>query len=136
VLRDGLRADEPHGQYFKEQVRIELVQRFGWQRVYQGGLRVFSTVNMPLQIAAESAVDETLQSLDARRAKLAAIVRRPVERQALLAPRRSREGIGRLKFETGAEEPRAGRREKPFPTCRLHRARRRGSSYRPASFPG
>ena len=47
ILRDGLRSDEPHGLYFKEQVRIELVQRFGWQRVYQGGLRVFSTVNMP-----------------------------------------------------------------------------------------
>jgi 1A family penicillin-binding protein len=71
-LRDGLRADEPHGQYFKEQVRLELVQRFGWQRVYQGGLRVFSTVNMPLQIAAESAVDESLKALDARRAALAA----------------------------------------------------------------
>src|SRR6185295_10367435 len=40
--------------------------------VYQGGLRVFSTVNMPLQIAAEAAVDDTLKSLDARRAKLAA----------------------------------------------------------------
>jgi 1A family penicillin-binding protein len=72
VLRDGLRADEPHGQYFKEQVRIELVQRFGWQRVYQGGLRVFSTVNMPLQVAAEAAVEDALRSLDARRAKLAA----------------------------------------------------------------
>ena len=40
---------------------------FGWQRVYQGGLRVFSTVNMPLQIAAEAAVDDALRSLDARR---------------------------------------------------------------------
>jgi 1A family penicillin-binding protein len=68
VLRDGLRVDEPHGQYFKEQVRIELVQRFGWQRVYQGGLRVFSTVNMPLQIAAENAVAESLKSLEQRRA--------------------------------------------------------------------
>src|SRR6185436_16862 len=72
VLRDGLRADEPHGQYFKEQVRIELVQRFGWQRVYHGGLRVFSTVNMPLQTAAEAAVEDALRALDARRAKRAA----------------------------------------------------------------
>jgi 1A family penicillin-binding protein len=71
VLRDGLRSDEPHGQYFKEQVRLELVQRFGWQRVYQGGLRVFSTVNMPLQIAAESSVADGLKSLDQRRAALA-----------------------------------------------------------------
>ena len=46
-------ADEPQGQYFKEQVRRELVERFGWQRVYQGGLRVFSTIDMPMQMAAE-----------------------------------------------------------------------------------
>src|SRR5262249_25447673 len=53
VLHDGLRAGEPHGQYFKEQVRRELVDRFGWQRVYQGGLRVFTTIDMPAQYAAE-----------------------------------------------------------------------------------
>jgi penicillin-binding protein 1A len=52
VLHDGLRADEPHGQYFKEQVRQELVERFGWDRVYQGGLRVYSTIDMPMQEAA------------------------------------------------------------------------------------
>ena len=43
-----------YGQYFKEQVRRELVERFGWQRVYQGGLRVFSTIDMPMQQAAEA----------------------------------------------------------------------------------
>ncbi len=43
--RDGLRRDEPHGPYFKEQVRRELVERFGWQRVYQGGLRVYTTID-------------------------------------------------------------------------------------------
>ena len=61
VLHDGLRADEPHGQYFKEQVRRELVDRFGWQRVYQGGLRVFSTIDMPMQIAADAAVADSLK---------------------------------------------------------------------------
>jgi len=72
VLHDNLRADEPHGQYFKEAVRIELVQRFGWDRVYQGGLRVFSTIDMPMQIAAEDAVANGLKTLDARRAAIAA----------------------------------------------------------------
>ena len=67
TLHDNLRADEPHGRYFKEQVRRELVDRFGWQRVYQGGLRVFSTLDMPMQIAAESVVEESLQALDERR---------------------------------------------------------------------
>jgi 1A family penicillin-binding protein len=64
---DGLDADEPHGQYFKEQVRQELVERFGWQRVYQGGLRVFTTIDMPMQIAAESVVGESLKALEERR---------------------------------------------------------------------
>jgi len=66
ALRDTLRAEEPHGQYFKEQVRLELVNRFGWQRVYQGGLRVFSTLDMPMQLAAESIVLEHLMAIEAR----------------------------------------------------------------------
>src|SRR5207253_4112502 len=67
ALHDDLRADEPHGQYFKEQVRRELVDRFGWQRVYEGGLRVFSTIDMPMQIAAETAVADALRTLDEKR---------------------------------------------------------------------
>ena len=80
VLHDGLRAGEPHGQYFKEQVRRELIERFGWQRVYQGGLRVFSTIDMQMQLAAEAAVDESLRSIDERRAAIAA--RRAAARKA------------------------------------------------------
>jgi penicillin-binding protein 1A len=71
-LKDGLHSDEPFGQYFKEQVRIELVQRFGWERVYQGGLRVFSTIDTGMQQAAESAVAERLKELDVRVKALAA----------------------------------------------------------------
>src|SRR6185295_1013919 len=72
VLHDTLREPEAHGQYFKEQVRRELLDRFGWQLVYQGGLRVYTTIDMPMQIAAETAVAEHLKSLDGRRAVLAA----------------------------------------------------------------
>jgi 1A family penicillin-binding protein len=71
VLHDDLRAEEPHGQYFKEQVRRELVDRFGWDRVYQGGLRVYSTIDLPMQLAAEAAVAEQLAALDERRLALA-----------------------------------------------------------------
>jgi penicillin-binding protein 1A len=67
ALHDTLRAEEPHGQYFKEQVRQELVSRFGWQRVYQGGLRVFSTIDMPMQIAAETAIADQIASVETRR---------------------------------------------------------------------
>ena len=72
VLEDSLRAGEPHGQYFKEQVRLELVERFGWERVYQGGLRVFTTLDMPMQIAAEAAAAASLKTIDGRRQALAA----------------------------------------------------------------
>jgi penicillin-binding protein 1A len=86
ALHDTLRASEPHGQYFKEQVRRELVERFGWQRVYQGGLRVYSTIDMPLQIAAENAIAEHLKSVEEKRsawqARRAAARKQPVEAQA------------------------------------------------------
>ena len=64
TLHDSLRQREPHGQYFKEQVRRELVDRFGERRVYEGGLRVFTTVDMPMQEASESAVRQSLQALE------------------------------------------------------------------------
>src|ERR1043165_2003762 len=51
---------------------MELVDRFGWQRVYQGGLRVYSTIDMPMQIAAEAAVAEHMKTIDERRAQVAA----------------------------------------------------------------
>ncbi len=69
ALHDSLRAQEPYGQYFKEEVRKELVDRFGWQRVYEGGLRVYSTIDMPMQIAAEQAVADQLKSIEERRRK-------------------------------------------------------------------
>jgi 1A family penicillin-binding protein len=72
VLQDGLPADEPHGQYFKEEVRQQLVTRFGWERVYQGGLRVYSTIDMSMQEAAEAATVDSLKSIDARRQKIEA----------------------------------------------------------------
>ena len=71
VLVDGLRAEEPYGQYFKEQVRRELIDRFGFERVYEGGLRVFSTIDMSMQKAAEVSVADGLKALDARREALA-----------------------------------------------------------------
>jgi 1A family penicillin-binding protein len=70
-LHDTLRETEPHGLYFKEQLRQELVDRFGWQRVYEGGLRVYSTIDMPEQIAAEAIVDESLKALEERRRVIA-----------------------------------------------------------------
>lgn len=70
-LKDTLRSEEAHGEYFKEQVRQELVERFGWQRAYQGGLRVYSTIDMPMQIASDAAIADGLKNLDERRSAAA-----------------------------------------------------------------
>ena len=67
VLKDALRSDEPFGRYFKEQVRLELVERFGRERVYQSGLRVYTTIDVEQQQAAEAAVARTLDELEAKR---------------------------------------------------------------------
>jgi membrane peptidoglycan carboxypeptidase len=62
-LVKGLEIQERSGLYFKEQVRRELVERFGWQRVYQGGLRVFTTLDADMQASAESLVEKNLQDI-------------------------------------------------------------------------
>jgi 1A family penicillin-binding protein len=66
-LKNGLSADESFGLYFKEQVRRDLVDRFGWERVYQGGLRVYTTLDSELQQAAELLVEKGLTDIEGRR---------------------------------------------------------------------
>ena len=68
-LSDSLRSQEPFGQYFKEEVRKQLVQRFGWERVYEGGLKVHTTLDLDLQKAAESEVVRGLEEIEKRQAK-------------------------------------------------------------------
>lgn len=65
-LHDALRAEEAYGQYFKEEVRKQLVQQFGWERVYQGGLRVHTTLDIDLQRAADAEVRRTVSEIEAR----------------------------------------------------------------------
>ena len=66
-LTNALEIRETFGLYFKEQVRRELVERFGWQRVYQGGLRVFTTLQPEMQKAAEELVESGLEDIEKRR---------------------------------------------------------------------
>jgi 1A family penicillin-binding protein len=72
ALSNGLRPSKHRGEYFEEQVRRELVDRFGWQRVYQQGMKVFTTIDMAMQESAETVVRESLQELTERRRGLAA----------------------------------------------------------------
>ena len=66
VLQDKLRREDPIGVHFKEQVRRELVERFGKKAVYDGHLRVYATIDRTMQKAAEEAVVETLKEIEAR----------------------------------------------------------------------
>ena len=66
MLDDALRRGEAFGQYFKEEVRRFLVQRFGWERVYQGGLKVYTTVNLDMQRAAEGEVTRAIAEIEKR----------------------------------------------------------------------
>src|SRR5687768_187406 len=67
-LVDTLRREEPSGQYFKEEVRQQLVKQFGWERLSEGGLRVYTTIDPAMQRAAEAQVATALQQIEARRA--------------------------------------------------------------------
>ena len=68
-LVDTLRREEPLGQYFKEEVRQQLVKQFGWERLSEGGLRVYTTIDPAMQRAAEAQVATALQQIEMRRAK-------------------------------------------------------------------
>jgi penicillin-binding protein 1A len=57
---DGLRAEEPYGRYFKDEVRRQLVERFGAERVEEGGLQVYTTIDPAMQRAADAAVAQGL----------------------------------------------------------------------------
>ena len=65
-LSNSLEIKEKFGLYFKEQVRRELVERFGWQRVYQGGLRVYTTIDADIQRVAETALEDGLEDIEKR----------------------------------------------------------------------
>ncbi|MFQ5789094.1 MAG: penicillin-binding protein 1A [Acidobacteriota bacterium] len=52
--------------YFVEEVRRYLQERYGSQRIYRGGLRVYTTLNESMQHAAEKALEKALRDVDKR----------------------------------------------------------------------
>jgi penicillin-binding protein 1A len=66
-LVNALEVNETNGLYFKEAVRRELVERFGWPRVSQGGLKVYTTLDTDLQRIAEALVEKSLLEIENRR---------------------------------------------------------------------
>ena len=69
VSSDVLSSASATGLYFQEELRRELFDRFGPERVLRGGLRVYSTYDPGLQRAAERAIgDRVAQIAKIRRA--------------------------------------------------------------------
>lgn len=56
-------AGNPNGLYFQEEVRRQLFQLFGADRVLRGGLRVYSTYDPDLQIEAERAIEKRIAQI-------------------------------------------------------------------------
>ena len=66
-LRLNLRKEPPSiAPYFLEEVRKYLEKEYGSQRIYQGGLKVYTTLDVALQRAANVAVRSGLRALDRR----------------------------------------------------------------------
>jgi penicillin-binding protein 1A len=88
VLEDSLRRGEAYGQYFKEAVRRELVERFGTERVLEGGLKVYTTVDLGMQKAADAEVARSISEIEkrqaARRGKNATLPANAAQLQAAL----------------------------------------------------
>jgi penicillin-binding protein 1A len=54
------------GEYFRNRVAVELIERFGEDRVWNGGLRVYTTINPTMQRAAEKALTTGLTQIERR----------------------------------------------------------------------
>ncbi|HEX5216795.1 MAG TPA: PBP1A family penicillin-binding protein [Vicinamibacterales bacterium] len=63
-VRNGFKDDDETGQYFKNYVTRLLVDRFGWQTVASGGLKVYTTYDPKAQHAAEAAVARGLADIE------------------------------------------------------------------------
>jgi 1A family penicillin-binding protein len=141
ALEDALRHEEAHGAYFQEQVRLQLVEQFGWERVYNGGLRVYTTLDVDMQKAAEQAVTVSLERLEAQRAKLEARSRRGAAAKAgegdeSPEPPPLQAALVALDPKTGEVRALVGGRD--FEESRFNRAvqarRQPGSAFKPFVF--
>lgn len=61
-LREEREAKKPFAPYFVEYVRRDLLERLGSERLYRGGLRIYTTLEPDAQRAAEAAAKRVLPS--------------------------------------------------------------------------
>ncbi|RJR26055.1 MAG: S1 RNA-binding domain-containing protein, partial [Desulfobacteraceae bacterium] len=66
VFRQGYENTFQRAAYFSEHVRKYLVEKYGQDLVYTGGLKVYTTLNLKMQNAAKEALGKGLEELDRR----------------------------------------------------------------------
>ncbi len=134
-LENRLRRDEPFGQYFKEAVRRELVDRFGWPRVSEGGLKVYTTIDPAVQQQAEKIVERRLQDVEKRRG-YPHTPRADITIEEDVAPPYLQAAVVVLEAGTGAVRAQVGGRN--FRESRFNRAvqarRQSGSAFKPIVY--
>jgi hypothetical protein len=59
------RIDTKAAPYFMEMVRQYVEQRYGSNQLYEGGLKIYTTLDIDLQMAAEEALEKRLTALEA-----------------------------------------------------------------------
>lgn len=123
-LNDTLRREEAFGQYFKEEVRKWLVHTYGWDRVYHGGLRVETTIDLEMQKAAEAEIARSLAEIEQRQLRRRGAVAKGEMLQAALVAIDPRTGHVRAMV--------GGRAFERSPFNRATQSRRQpGSAFKP-----
>lgn len=65
VLKEKKREDIP-GKYFVEEVRKQVISRFGYDALYRGGLKIYTTLNIEMQKQAEEITERQLRRYEVR----------------------------------------------------------------------
>lgn len=133
VLAGGSASGE--APYFLEYVRIQMMERFGGHNVYEGGLKIHTSLDIELQRAAEAALEKQCRAIEAShhyRATFASF-------QAATS-RDTEEGTPYLQAALVAVEPQTGQilamvGGRSYQDSRFNRAvqarRQAGSSFKP-----
>ena len=53
--------------YFAETIRKKIIKKFGYNKLYTGGLKIYSSIDINLQLLAEKAIKKGLEAVDKRR---------------------------------------------------------------------
>jgi penicillin-binding protein 1A len=66
VIRSMKKVNSDQSAYFLEQVRIRLEEKYGEDRLYKEGLKIYTTMNAGMQMGAYEAVINGLKAIDKR----------------------------------------------------------------------